>query len=150
MIQQVASSSKIMWFPFSLVFTGLKYYMLLSISPALAWSSLRVYPRKQQSSKSSTAVMKYVILPLCYIYKVCHMLWVENSHNLDKISDWISNAKGFQLIEMKPNPSTSSVLFSFYARIFYWIFCCLSLGSAIWGWILSEHDLFVYFKVDIN
>lgn len=142
-----ASSSKIMWFPFSLVFTGLNYYLLLCVNPVLGSSSLKVYPCKQQPSKSSTAIVKYVILLLCYSIKVCHMLWVENSCNLEKISDWISNVKGFPLFQIKPNPSNDPVLFSLYARIFYWIFCCLSLESAMWGWILSEHSLFILKQV---
>lgn len=119
---------------------------MLCVNPVLGSSLLKVYPSKEQPSKSSTAIMKYLILLLCYSSKVCHMLGVENSCNLKKISHWISNAKVFPLVQVKPNPSNYPVLFSLYARIFYWIFCCLSLESAMWGRILSEHGLFILNK----
>lgn len=57
--------------------------------------------------------MKYVILLLCYISKGFRVLWVENSHNLEKISDWISNAKGFHLIQMNPIQAIILLFFLF-------------------------------------
>lgn len=87
---------------------------------------------------------------LLHLQSVPHAVGRKLSQFGQNLRHWISNAKGFHLIQMEPNPTTYPVLLSFYARIFYWIFCCLSLESSVWGWIVSEHDLFVSFKVDIN
>lgn len=97
MIQQVASSLEFMWFPFSSVFTGLKYYMLLSLK-----SSFGLIFIESLSMQAAILQKLYSCHEICHFTSLLHLQSVPHAVGR-KLSQFGQNlrlnlkCKGFSL-----------------------------------------------------